>query len=322
MTRARTKTLLLLALVATTALAAGVTELPDWAYPMSPPDFKAPVDDGVPRRVAGSDVTYSLTQLTNLRSFVGPDWHPQDHAPMPPVVANGRAPNVFACAYCHRADGSGGPENASLHGLPAAYIVQQMADFKSGARTTSVANRNNIGLMIALSKSISDEDVAAAAAYFSQIAPKARIRVIETAQAPRARLVSWFYGKAEGGGTEVLGDRILEVPDDLHQFESRDARSTFTAYVPVGSIARGELLVRTGGGTTLQCAICHGADLKGLGNVPPLAGRSPSYLARQLYDFKTGARTGPSSELMKQPVAALTGNDIIAITAYLGSLKP
>jgi cytochrome c553 len=318
---ARTKTLLLLALLAGTALAAELPGLPDWAYPMSPPDLKPPVEDGVPRRVAGSNVTYSVTQLSDLRQFTGPDWHPQEHAPMPPVVANGRSPTVFACAFCHRADGSGGPENASLNGLPAAYIVQQMADYKNGKRTTSV-KRGPPERMIALAKATSDEDVAAAAAYFSQIAPKSNIRVIETAQAPRARLMGWFYAKAEEGGTEVLGERILEVPENLQQFELRDSHTTFAAYVPLGSIARGQKLVTTGEGRTVQCASCHGADLKGLGSVPSLAGRSPSYLARQLYDFKTGARAGANGEQMKQPVAALNGDDIIAIAAYIASLKP
>lgn len=310
----RTKTLLLLAVLAGTALAAEVAQLPDWAYAMTPPDLKPLVDDGVPRRVAGSNVTYSLTQLTNLRQFVGPDWHPQEHAPMPQVVANGRSPNVFACAYCHRADGAGGPENASLNGLPAAYIIQQMADYKSGKRTSSV-KRAPPDLMIALSKAVSDEDVAAAAAYFSQIAPKSNIKVVETAQPPRAKLMGWFYAKAEDGGTEVLGERILEVPENLQQFELRDSHATFAAYVPPGSIARGQK-------QAMQCASCHGAKLEGAGDAPPLAGRSPSYLARQLYDFKTGARAGANSEQMKQPVAALSGDDIIALAAYIASLKP
>lgn len=310
-----------LCLAAGAAIATGPAELPSWAYPMNPPDAKPPVDDGVPRRVAGSNVTYTLTQLTNLRTFTGPDWHPQDHPPMPPVVAEGRRPNVFACAYCHRADGAGGPENASINGLPAAYIVQQMADYKSGARSSSVGKRGPTATMAALSKVISDEDVAAAAAYFSRLPPKQNIRVMETAQVPRSQVHNWIQVPS-GDAQEPIGTRVLEFPEDLHQFELRDARATFVAYVPPGSLARGEALVRTGGGKTLQCALCHGAEMKGLGPVPGLAGRSPTYLARQMYDFQTGARAGPGAQLMKEPVARLNADDIVSIVAYLASLKP
>jgi cytochrome c553 len=80
----------------------------------------------------------------------------------------------------------------------------------------------------------------------------------------------------------------------LEPTEARDDGSPFVAYVPVGSIKKGEALVTTGGaGKTLRCAICHGQDLKGLGNVPFLAGRSPSYLVRQIYDIQKGMRKGP-----------------------------
>jgi cytochrome c553 len=69
----------------------------------------------------------------------------------------------------------------------------------------------------------------------------------------------------------------------------------------MGSIKRGEELITTGGGKTLACAACHGPDLKGMtlpevGAMPGLAGRSPSYLVRQMFDIKTGQRHGkPSS---------------------------
>ena len=98
---------------------------------------------------------------------------------------------------------------------------------------------------------------------------------------------------------------------------------TYTAYAPPGSIAKGEVLVRRGGeGKTLACATCHGEDLRGLGNVPPIAGRSPTYLARQLYDIKSGARNGDAAALMKPVVEKLGNDDFIAITAYLATLDP
>ena len=106
-----------------------------------------------------------MTQLRDL--FAAPVWHPGDHPPLPPIVAQGRKPAVFACGVCHRADGPGGPENANIAGLPAAYIVQQMADYKSGARTTAMPDRAPQKNMIALSKAITDDEVQEAAAYFA-----------------------------------------------------------------------------------------------------------------------------------------------------------
>jgi len=122
---------------------------------------------------------------------------------------------------------------------------------------------------------------------------------------------------------EPIGQRIIETPENLERTELRDSKSGFVAYVPTGSIAKGKTLATTGGsGKTIQCAICHGADLKGLGNVPPLAGRSPSYLIRQLYDIKSGNRNGPWTQLMKEAVAKLTPEDMVNIVAYVSSRTP
>ena len=57
-----------------------------------------------------------------------------------------------------------------------------------------------------------------------------------------------------------------------------------------------------------------------MGNVPPLAGRSPSYLARQLYDIQHGTRQGPVVVPMLPEVVHMTPGDRIAIVAYLASL--
>jgi len=295
-------------------------EPPAWAYPVNPPDFKPHPDDGALRRVPESTATYSLSQLRDR--FIAPVWHPEDHPPLPPIVAQGRKPNVFACGFCHRADGPGGPENSSLAGLPAAYIVQQMADYKSGARTTSVPKRN-VDLMISLSKDISDTEVQAAAAYFSALKPRSNIRVVETTTVPKTFVAGWFLAASKTGEKEPIEQRIIEVPENLEQFESRDPRSKFIAYVPIGSIAKGAALVTSGGaGKTVQCAICHGPDLKGLGGIPSIVGRSPSYVVRQLYDIKNGARAGTATQLMKVTVASLTVDDMLSIAAYLASQTP
>lgn len=99
----------------------------------------------------------------------------------------------------------------------------------------------------------------------------------------------------------------------------RDPRSGFVAYVPPGSLQRGAELVYSGA-KTLPCVICHGPDLNGIGNIPGIAGRSPSYMARQLNDMKQGTRQGEMAALMRPVVANLGSDDIRDIVAYLASL--
>ena len=294
---------------------------PPWAYPVDPPNVVTPKDDGTLRHVPESALAFTLSQVRD--GFLSPDWHPTSHPPLPGIVAHGRKPEVMACGYCHRAEGTGGPENASLAGLPAAYIVQQMADFKSGVRTTSLPLRAPPKNMIALSKATTAPEIEEAAAYFSGLKLKPIIRVVETDMAPRTQVHGWHLADFKTGEKEPIGQRVIEVPDDLEQFVSRDSRSHFTAYVPSGSVQKGKALASTGdGGRTIQCAICHGPDLRGLGPIPGIAGRSPSYLVRQLYDFQHGARAGIGSALMKPTVANLTLEDMVALAAYAASLEP
>ncbi|MFZ0763157.1 MAG: c-type cytochrome [Bradyrhizobium sp.] len=299
---------------------AAPTSFPAWAYPWAP-DFKAAPDDGVPRHVPDSTASFTITQERNL--FFVPDWHPNDHPPMPDVVAHGRMPDVRACGSCHRAEGTGGPENASLAGLPAAYIIQQIADYKSGARKFAGPQRSPSVVMTAIAKASNDEEIKAAAAYFSSLKPKSNITVVQTDIVPVTQLARVFYTLVKDGGTEPIGQRIVEVPEDAAQFEHRDTRSQFIAYVPKGSIERGEKLVTTGGaGVTTPCAICHGPDLKGVATIPGIAGRSPSYLVRQLYDFQQHARAGSAGALMAPVVEKLTHDDMISLAAYVSSRKP
>jgi cytochrome c553 len=286
---------------------------PSWAFAVNPPGFKAPADDGSLRHVPDSSLALTLTQVRD--GFLSPDWHPNDHPPLPEIVAHGHKPAVMACGYCHRAEGTGGPENTSIAGLPAPYIIQQMVDFKSGARKSSVPGRAPVTNMIASAK--------AAAAYFSSLKPKKLIRIIETNTVPKHEVFGWHMLPIKNAPTEPIGQRILESPEDLERFVSRDSRVQFIAYVPEASIPKGRALATTGGaGRTVQCFICHGPDLKGLGPIPPIAGRSPSYIIRQLYDFKHGARAGLSAPLMKPTVEHLTLADMIALAAYVASLDP
>ncbi len=293
---------------------------PEWAYPVNPPEFKLAPDDGVMRHVPGSTVEYLLPQLRDR--FLAPDWHPAEHQPMPSVVAKGRKPDVSACAFCHRAEGTGGPENASIAGLPFAYIMQQMADFKNGARSTAVSKRAPQTLMIAGAKAISEEDAREAASYFSSLKPRANITVVESETVPKTYVTAWILAKSRSNELEPIGQRIIELPDNLEDFEHRDGYATFTAYVPPSSLKRGEILVSgQNAAKAPACAQCHGQDLRGMGEIPSIAGRSPTYIFRQLHEIKTGVRDGAGIQPMKQNVANLNHEDMIAIAAYLASLK-
>jgi cytochrome c553 len=269
--------------------------------------------------VPGSDVTFTLTQTRDL--FFSPDWHPADHPAQPEVVARGRKPDVFACGLCHRADGPGGPENANVMGLPASYIKQQIADFKSGARQSSVMDRAPMSLKAKLAAAVTDEEVAAAAAYFSSIKPRSVIRVRESETVPKTVVAAWFLVPDPAGGSEPIGDRIIEIADDVERFLSRDTHVTFTANVPPGSIANGRNLASGKGGTP-TCESCHGQGLKGAADVPGIAGRSPTYIFRQLYDFQHHVRAGPGSAAMMPNVETLSTRDMIDLAAYAGSLAP
>ena len=224
---------------------------------------------------------FTLTQIRDLYSI--PDWYPGDHPPMPEIVAHGRRPGVFACGYCHLPNGLGRAENSSLAGLPAAYIEQQLADYRSGTRGTAKPERGPPKLMIANSKQTTESDVREAARYFAALPLTQWVRVIEAEMVPKTRVAAGAL-LPTGDGIEPLGERIIELPENLQLFDLRDARSGFVAYVPPGSIARGRELVANGAGG-VPCDTCHGAGLRGAGPIPGIAGRSPSYIVRELSDF-------------------------------------
>ena len=294
---------------------------PSWAYPVSAPDDVPLKNDGAVHKVPGSSKALTVPQI--LDSFNIPDWHPEGHPAMPPIVEHGRIPGVRGCGYCHLPNALGRPENASLAGLPAAYIEQQVADIKNGTRRSSEPKMGPPNNMIMVAEEATEEEVKSAAAYFSSLKLKPWIKVIETQTVPKTKVSGSMLIPADGGGKEPIGHRIIETPVNVEQTELRDDASSFIAYVPVGSIKKGEALVTTGGaGKTIPCGICHGAETRGLGPIPGLAGRSPSQLFRQLYDFQHGTRKGPWSDLMKGTVARLSEDDLVSIAAYLASLKP
>ncbi len=117
----------------------------------------------MPKHVPGSKQAFTLSEIKNLYS--APDWHPDDHPEMPTIVAQGRNPRVYACAYCHLPNGQGRPENTSLAGLPAEYIVQQMADYKAGLRRSSEPQSLPASFMLAIGATATESEVAAAPCY-------------------------------------------------------------------------------------------------------------------------------------------------------------
>jgi cytochrome c553 len=301
---------------------------PAWAYGVQPAGAPAaargpaaPADDGSPKYLPGSTQAFTLAQLRD--SFNIADWYPGDHPPPPDVVMKGRAPNLRACGLCHYPNGRGRPENAGIANLPVAYFAQQMADFKNGLRNSAEPRKTNTGLMVQIAKAMTDDEVKAAAEYFASIKWAPWIKVVETTTVPQTRLSGGLFIPLPGSETEPIGARIIEVPANPDQTELRDPRSGFIAYVPTGSVEKGKALVTTGGGgRTLACAACHGPDLAGLGPVPGIAGVSPSYQVRQLYDMQAGARKGLWTPLMKAVVANLTPDEMLAIAAYTASLSP
>jgi cytochrome c553 len=274
------------------------------------------------KHLPGSDLGFTLAQISDR--FGPADWYPGDHPKMPEIVAYGRKPQIWACSLCHYPNGKGRPENAGVSGLPVSYFIHQMNDFRNGLRKSADARKGNTNLMITYAKAMSDEEIKAAAEYFGAMPWTPWIKVVETDTVPKTRLSVGMYLPLEGSEKEPLGQRIIETPEQPDATEMlRDPRSGFIAYVPFGSIKKGETLVTQGGaGKTVACAVCHGADLKGLGPVPGIAGRSPSYLVRQLYDMQQNTRKGEWTELMKPVVSRLTEEDMLNIAAYTSSRTP
>ncbi|MEO8076000.1 MAG: c-type cytochrome [Acidobacteriota bacterium] len=269
------------------------------------------------KHIPGSTAEFTIAQIRDF--FNVADWMPDDHPPMPDVVVHGRAPSVRGCAMCHMPSGKGRPENAPVAGLPYDYIVQQLSDFKHDLRTSADTRKTNTAQMIEAAKNMTDEEIKAAAAYFSSMKWTPWIKIVETNTVPKTRISGNVFFPIPDAGTEPIGHRIIETPEDTSRFELRDPHSGFIAYVPSGSVKKGAALVASGGGKTLPCIICHGADLHGIGPVPGIAGRSPSYIVRQLYDIQQGTRKGVWSPLMVQVVSKLTQDDMIAIAAYVSS---
>jgi cytochrome c553 len=302
----------------------GQSKVPAWVFPMNPvaQSTPAPDDNLKPLHVPNSDRTFTEAALNDL--FNAPDWHPASHGAMPSIVAHGRPPNVYACGYCHTAGGQGRPENASLAGLPATYIMNQVADFKSGARRSAWHGPYRpVDRMVQVVTSATNDELSAAAEYFANQSLHQRVIVIERTRVPRSHVVGWVYAANKDGGSEPIGDRLLEFAPDEVRHENRDDEMRYIAYVPRGSLGRGKRIAQQGAGSAANaCVSCHGPQLRGVGPIPAIAGRSPTYILRQLLAFQTGARSGATGLPMSAVVSNLTISGMIDAAAYAASLSP
>ena len=216
---------------ATTAAHAGDAP-PPWAYgfttpvapgtPQAPPNPAQVLDNVTLHTLPGSKFSFTRAQIANR---YGPaDWFPEDHPAMPDIVARGKEmaqPQVYACSLCHYPNGKGRPENANITGLTYEYFMQQMMDFRSGARKTSDPRKSNTGLMTAFARTMTDEEIMASARYFAAIPATAWIRVVESATVPKTRPQNGMFLMREGAdaGIEPIGERIIEIPEKTHDTE-------------------------------------------------------------------------------------------------------
>jgi cytochrome c553 len=157
-----------------------------WAFPVI--NGALPAEEPTPKSLPGSSKTYTPAQIDDLMN--PPDWFPDEHAPAPPIVQKGHA-GALACGSCHLMSGHGHPESAGLTGFTAAYIAQQMADFKSGVRKDA-ARMNGIA------KDLSDEEVRQASEWFAALKPAPWTKVTEAGTVPKT-----FAGSRPAGQSRL-----------------------------------------------------------------------------------------------------------------------
>src|SRR5258708_22732518 len=206
---------LCLAPVVLPAVLATTDEFPAWAYPVDPRAALGaeaqPRDEGALLHVPDSDVALTRAQIEGGEV---PDWHPDDHPAMPGIVKNG-GQDVRACAYCHQPSGAGRPENASLAGLSVNYIKEQIDTFKKGNRKGSESKRAPQNQMNQIAAQLTDENIEAAANYFSSLKLGSFVKIVETDAVPKTFVTGGMLAKSRDGGKEPIGSRIIEGPEDL-----------------------------------------------------------------------------------------------------------
>src|SRR5687768_10145293 len=153
--------------VPSTSLPAVPAREPSWAFPVQAGTL--PPEPPGPKTVPGSTKKYTPQEIDNL--MAPPDWFPDEHPPAPSIVQKGHGA-ALACGSCHLMSGLGHPESADLAGFTAGYLMQQMADFKSGVR-------KDYARMNGIAKEVSDEESRQAAEWFASLKPQRWNRVVE-----------------------------------------------------------------------------------------------------------------------------------------------
>src|SRR5439155_10117092 len=170
-----------------------------------------PPPDPMQYTVPGSEVKMTRAQIAN--GFNVGDWFPNDHAKMPYVVQYGKAPDVRACGLCHLINGKGRPENASVSGLPVAYFLQQLQDFRNDLRKTSDPRKANTGVMTTIAKGMSDEEMKVAAEYYGKIPWNTQwIKVVEAATVTKTRSADGMWMSFAKKEMNPIGKSIIEMP--------------------------------------------------------------------------------------------------------------
>jgi cytochrome c553 len=312
--------------------AASAAERPNWAFfvptTASPQVAEAPAANSTSWTAPDSHRSYTIAELQNPLS--PPDWYPGEHPAMPDIVARGigatqDSPPLLPCALCHLPNGAGHVESASLAGLPAEYIERQFADWRGGARKIAVGNAQKAAFLTALKRRYSAAQISDAARYFAALTPRRWMQIVEAASVPSSAVNSETLMRLPlpGNQTERLGRRIVELPVDPLRLVYRDSHSGFLAYVPRGSVANGRALINESDASGLPpCSTCHGPKLTGSPAAPPIAGRLPTYIVRQLWAFHGTDRRGDTAAAMRLVAARLEPDQMLDIAAYLASLPP
>lgn len=279
-----------------------------------------------------------------------PDWAPDSHPPMPDIVKFGRSVRdaqgnylsptdrngrivyaaggvedggIRACGFCHSAHGMGHPGNGAIAGLPASYLMQQMEDYRNGLRNSSDPTKGNTMRMAWYATQMTPEETKASIDYFSKLPYLKSYRVMEAEMVPKTRITEYFIPQTgAAAGMEPIDGRIIEVPEHPELTELRAPNAPFIAYVPPGTLKKGQAAT-----AQFQCATCHGAALNGMamaewGDVPAIAGRSPAYVVRQMFDMKTRSRRGKNAKSMYAFVDQMTPEDMMNVAAYVAAQTP
>jgi cytochrome c553 len=194
--------------------------------------------------------------------------------------ANAGKEKSGTCSACHGPTGvSASPMFPNLAGQNDAYIIKQLKDFKSGARSDA--------MMGPMAANLSEEDMADLAAHFSGL---------PSANEQAAALAS------SGTGTDSTAASAAPATGNVEIVSSTPAAAIYK-----GNVAAGK-------SKAMVCAACHGADGNSLIPMyPSLAGQSANYLAKQLADFKSANRKNP---VMAGMAAALTQEDMHDLAAF------